>query len=66
MPVRFLIYVAMTALTRMLISDVQAHHRPDMGIIYVTGAILLLAVATLVVRYASAKYPSGPGAERGR
>jgi phosphate starvation-inducible membrane PsiE len=50
----------------MLISDVQAHHRPDMGIIYVTGAILLLAVATLVVRYASAKYPSGPGAERGR
>mgnify|MGYP003694540713 CR=1 FL=1 len=29
MPVRFLIYVAMTALTRLLIADVQAHHRPD-------------------------------------
>src|SRR5262245_36931205 len=26
MPVRFLIYVTMTALTRLLISDVQAHH----------------------------------------
>src|SRR5262245_15759548 len=26
MPIRFLIYVAMTALTRLLISDVQAHH----------------------------------------
>jgi len=59
MPVRFLIYVAMTALTRMLISDVSAHHRPDMGAILVSGAILLLAIATLVIRYGSFKYPSG-------
>ena len=66
MPMRFLIYIAMTALTRMLISDVQAHHRPDWGIVYVSGAILLLAVATLVVRYASSKYPSGPVGEKGR
>ena len=58
MPVRFLIYVAMTALTRMLIADVQAHHRPDMGIVLVSGAILLLAFATLVIRYGSFKYPS--------
>lgn len=58
MPVRFLIYVAITALTRLLISDVQAHHRPDMGVVLVSGAILLLAVATLVVRYASSKFPS--------
>ena len=58
MPVRFLIYVAMTALTRMLISDVSAHHRPDMGAILVSGAILLLAIATLVIRYGSARYPS--------
>jgi len=59
MPVRFLIYVAMTALTRMLISDVSAHHRPDMGAILVSAAILLLAIATLVIRYGSFKYPSG-------
>ena len=59
MPVRFLIYVAMTALTRMLISDVQAHHRPDMGAILVSGAILLLALATLVIRFGSSKFPSG-------
>ena len=59
MPVRFLIYVAMTALTRMLISDVFAHHRPDMGAILVSGAILLLAVATLVIRFGSSKFPSG-------
>jgi len=60
MPVRFLIYVAMTALTRMLISDVSAHHRPDMGVILVSAAILLLAAATLVIRYGSFKYPSRP------
>jgi protein PsiE len=58
MPVRYLIYVAMTALTRMLISDIQAHHRPDMGIVLVSGAILLLALATLVIRYGSSRFPS--------
>ena len=39
MPVRFLIYVAITALTRLLISDISHHHRPDMGVVYVSGAI---------------------------
>jgi phosphate starvation-inducible membrane PsiE len=58
MPVRFLIYVAMTALTRLLISDVQSHHSPEMGIVVISGAILLLALATLVIRYGSAKFPS--------
>src|SRR5690554_1982410 len=43
MPVRFLIYVAITALTRLMISDISHHHRPDMGVVYVSGAILLLA-----------------------
>ena len=37
MPVRFLIYVAITALTRLLISDVSHHHRPDMGVVYISG-----------------------------
>jgi protein PsiE len=59
MPVRFLIYVAMTALTRLMIGDVQAHHRPDIGIVFGSGAILLLALATLVVRYGSFSFPSG-------
>ena len=58
MPVRFLIYVAITALTRLLIGDIQAHHRPDWGVVMVSGAILLLAFANLVVRYGSARYPS--------
>ncbi|SPF13370.1 hypothetical protein PSCFBP6110_00861 [Pseudomonas syringae pv. cerasicola] len=42
MPVRFLIYVAITALTRLLISDVSHHNPPDIGIIYLCGGILLL------------------------
>ena len=59
MPVRFLIYVAITALTRLLIGDIQHSHKPSMGIVLVCGAILLLAVATLVVRFASHRFPSG-------
>ena len=58
MPVRFLIYVAMTALTRLLIGDVQTHHQPDIGVVLGSGAILLLALAALVIRYASFKFPS--------
>ena len=58
MPVRFLIYVAITALTRLLISNVSHHNPPDMGVVYLTGAILLLAFAILVVRYASSQFPS--------
>ena len=60
MPIRFLIYVAITALTRMMIGDIQAHtEAPDIGIIYISSAILILALATLVIRYGSAKYPYG-------
>ena len=62
MPVRFLIYVAITALTRLLIGDIQAHHAPDWGIVMISGAILMLALANLVVRYGSARFPSPPSA----
>jgi phosphate starvation-inducible membrane PsiE len=58
MPVRFLIYVAITALTRLLISDIQAHRPPDIGVVLISGAILLLALATLVIRFGSSKFPS--------
>ena len=66
MPVRFLIYVAITALTRMLIGSANLVHEGhledfrdiDVHLALVTGSILLLAVAGLVVRYASYKYPS--------
>jgi phosphate starvation-inducible membrane PsiE len=49
----------------MLISDIQAHHPPDIGIVLASGAILLLALATLVIRYGSSRFPSaGPAVER--
>jgi phosphate starvation-inducible membrane PsiE len=59
MPVRFLIYVGITALTRLLVGDIAAHHRLDWGLVVVPTAILLLALAGLVVRYSSARFPSG-------
>ncbi|CDF82297.1 phosphate-starvation-inducible protein PsiE [Pseudomonas sp. QL9] len=65
MPVRFLIYVAMTALTRLMIADIQHNHVPDDGIILVSVALLLLALAILVVRYASSRFPSAPSSKGG-
>ena len=59
MPVRFLIYVGITALTRLLVGDIAAHQRLDWGLLVVPTAILLLALAGLVVRYSSARFPSG-------
>ena len=59
MPVRFLVYVAITALTRLLIGMINIEHVPDIRIIIITGGILLLAVGALVLRLGSHKYPSG-------
>ena len=58
MPVRFLIYVGITALTRLLVGDIAAHHRLDWGLVVVPTAILLLAIAILVLRYGSARFPA--------
>jgi protein PsiE len=64
MPVRFLIYVGITGLTRLLVGDIAIHHKLDWGIVMVSGSILLLAFANLVVRYGSARFPSVPGDDR--
>ena len=58
MPVRSLIYIAITALTRLLISDIQHDHKADLDLVIITGSILILAAAILVVRFASWHYPS--------
>jgi phosphate starvation-inducible membrane PsiE len=60
MPVRFLIYIAITALTRELIGSISIEHQADIRIIMLTGGILLLAIAALVLRYGSYRYPSVP------
>jgi len=64
MPVRFLIYVGITGLTRLLVGDIAIHHTLDWGIVMVSGSILLLAFANLVVRYGSARFPSLPADDR--
>lgn len=58
MPVRFLIYVGITALTRHMIVVVQSEAAPDTGILILAGGTLVMALAVLVVRFASHSYPS--------
>jgi len=65
MPVRFLIYVAMTALTRLLFGFISVEHETDTRILIVSGAILLLAMAVLIVRYGSSRFPAGEPATAG-
>src|SRR5262245_7500825 len=58
LPVRYLIYIAITALARVLIELVSAEHRTGTDLLIVAGAILVLAFAVLVLRFASHQYPS--------
>lgn len=60
MPVRFLMYVAITAVTRHLISFVNHPGAVGYEILIVAGTIMLLALALLAIRYASHTFPSGP------
>jgi phosphate starvation-inducible membrane PsiE len=54
MPVRFLIYIAITALTRVLAID--AKEMEDSHLIALTGSILLLSLSVLVLKYSSSKF----------
>jgi protein PsiE len=58
LPVRYLIYIAITALGRVLIEIVGAEQRAGLDVLIVAGAILLLSFAVLVLRFGSYKYPS--------
>ena len=58
MPVRFLLYVGITALTRHLIGVVQYQDTPDIGVLILAGATLVLALAVLIIRFASNRFPS--------
>lgn len=58
MPTRFLIYIGITALVRMLIDDIQDEHEATLEIIYISGAILLLALSNLVIRIGSNRFPA--------
>ena len=58
MPVRFLIYIAITAVTRLIIDLVGTKHEADMGILLMGFTIFVLALANALIRYASNKFPS--------
>ena len=60
MPVRFLIYVAITAVTRLIIDLVNTKHEADVTILMMGLTILILAMSNALVRYASFKFPSRP------
>ncbi len=54
MPVRFLIYIAITALTRVLAVDVKSME--DMHMFALTGSILILSLSVLVLKVGSDKF----------
>jgi len=59
LPVRFLLYIAITALTRVLAIDVKA--MSDEHMLTITGSILVLCVAVVALRFASHRFPANRG-----
>ncbi len=58
MPVRFLLYIAITALTRHMV-DIMSHLPININeMLAVAGSTLVVAVSVLIIRYTSAKFPS--------
>lgn len=57
LPVRFLIYIAITAMTRVLAIDVE--NMENERLLMAAGAILILALAILVLRIGDARFPMG-------
>jgi len=58
MPVRFLLYIAITALTRHMV-DIMSHSPININeMIAVAVSTLLISLSVLIVRYTSARFPS--------
>ncbi len=55
LPVRFLLYIAITALTRLLAVDVKT--MPDQHILTITGSIVLLVLAVVAITVIRFKFP---------
>lgn len=62
LPVRFPLYIGMVALTRYLILDMKG--MDGLRILAVTGAVLMLALAVLAIRYGHVRFPY-PGSSDG-
>jgi protein PsiE len=62
LPVEFLLYITITVMTRKLIS---AEDLSETRIMVTTGAVLILAIAVLLLRYGAYRFPaSGPGRDK--
>ncbi|MEW5891610.1 MAG: phosphate-starvation-inducible PsiE family protein [Pseudomonadota bacterium] len=59
LPVRFPLYIAIVALARFLVLDIKNLDQWEM--MGIAGAILLLAIAVLAIRYGHVRYPYGDG-----
>lgn len=58
MPVRFLLYIAITALTRHMV-DIMSHIPINLWeMIAVGGTTLIVTISVLIIRFASNKYPT--------
>ena len=55
LPVRYPIYISIVAITRFIILGMKEMNALE--IIYLAGAILLLTVASVVLRYGTSKFP---------
>jgi protein PsiE len=55
LPVRIPLYIAMVSMARFLILDTGDAHNEHA--LFITGAILLMALSVLVVRYGHVKFP---------
>ena len=53
-PVLFLMYVAITAMTRFLVADIDQLAADKL--LLITGAVLMLAVSVLILQFAEAKF----------
>ena len=64
LPVRFPLYIAMVAMARYIILDIK--DLTELRMLAVSGAILLLTIAVLVIRYGHTRFPYHDGEESSR
>ena len=57
LPVQFLLYVAITVMTRSLASTLSVSDMPDTRILAITSGTMILALCVWILRHASWKFP---------
>jgi phosphate starvation-inducible membrane PsiE len=62
LPVEFLLYITITVMTRKLIS---AEDLSELRILVTTGAVLILAIAVLLLRYGAHRFQSASSTRKG-